>query len=120
MPFSRRRVAVHPAITVVGTLEGMRLRAARLCLDCEEVHDRQACPVCGSESFAYLSKWIPESEERGRPQPAPHDANEHAELYRKLLTEGPAVRRSSLGRWLTSGAVGVAVLSAAGWFWRRR
>src|SRR5262245_32500541 len=34
-----------------GTLVFMQLRTARLCLDCEEVHEEQQCPVCASESF---------------------------------------------------------------------
>ena len=29
----------------------MQLRTARLCLDCEEVHDEAQCPVCASETF---------------------------------------------------------------------
>ena len=36
----------------------MRLAVARLCLDCEEVHDGDRCPVCGSETFAFLKKWV--------------------------------------------------------------
>ena len=35
----------------------MRLAVARLCLDCEEVHERDKCPVCGSETFAFLKRW---------------------------------------------------------------
>ena len=30
----------------------MQLRNARLCLDCEEVHDAQQCPACASAMFA--------------------------------------------------------------------
>src|SRR3954464_15469229 len=51
---------------------GMELRTARLCLDCEEVHAEQQCPICASESFAYLTRWVPVGD---RPQvrrpPAP-------------------------------------------------
>ncbi|MBI3049878.1 MAG: hypothetical protein HYY76_16365 [Acidobacteria bacterium] len=43
----------------------MQLRAARLCVNCEEIHDAHACPACGSENFTYLTRWVPAS----RPQP---------------------------------------------------
>jgi hypothetical protein len=43
----------------------MQLRAARLCLDCEELHVDDRCPVCASEQYAFLSAWLP-SEERRR------------------------------------------------------
>lgn len=46
----------------------MQLRAARLCLDCEELHDAQQCPVCASETFAYLSRWVPAPERRAKPR----------------------------------------------------
>jgi hypothetical protein len=56
----------------------MQLRVARLCLDCEELHVAEVCPICASESFAYLSTWLPSEERRkwrrGRgpaPEPAP-------------------------------------------------
>ena len=46
----------------------MQLRIARLCLDCEELHDAQQCPVCASETFAYLSRWVPAPERRAQPR----------------------------------------------------
>jgi hypothetical protein len=36
----------------------MRLAVTRLCLDCEEIHDGDRCPVCGSEMFAFLKRWV--------------------------------------------------------------
>jgi hypothetical protein len=48
----------------------MQLRVARLCLDCEELHAENSCPVCASDRFAFLSKWLPVEERRrwpGRP-----------------------------------------------------
>ncbi len=47
----------------------MQLRVARLCLDCEEVHDAAQCPVCASETFAYLSRWVPAPERRATVRP---------------------------------------------------
>src|SRR5688500_6325677 len=47
----------------------MQLRVARLCLDCEELHDASKCPVCASETFAFLSKWVPAPERRAKARP---------------------------------------------------
>lgn len=46
----------------------MQLRLARLCLDCEEIHEAQQCPSCASETFAYLSRWVPAPERRSKPR----------------------------------------------------
>ena len=46
----------------------MQLRLARLCLDCEEIHEAQQCPSCASETFAYLSRWVPAPERRDKPR----------------------------------------------------
>jgi hypothetical protein len=43
----------------------VKLTTARLCLNCDEIHDAQTCPVCTSETFAYLTRWIP----RAQPEP---------------------------------------------------
>ena len=42
----------------------MQLRTARLCLDCEELHEENTCPVCASEMFAFLTRWVPAEERR--------------------------------------------------------
>jgi hypothetical protein len=47
----------------------MQLRIARLCLNCEEVHDQQHCPLCASETYAFLKKWVPVEERRVRDRP---------------------------------------------------
>jgi len=60
---------------------GMKLRDARLCLDCEELHTEEQCPVCASEAFSFVTRWIPSHNGK---QP------EFAELRR--ATGGPAVR----------------------------
>lgn len=54
----------------------MQLRVARLCLDCEELHVADACPICASERYAFLSAWLPSEERRKnrrrpRSEPAP-------------------------------------------------
>jgi hypothetical protein len=45
----------------------MQLNLARLCLNCEEVHDARHCPQCASETFAYLTRWVPRIETHDRP-----------------------------------------------------
>jgi len=92
----------------------MQLHVARLCLDCDEVHDAQTCPICSSESFAYISRWLPVPERRARPRSAA--TSPAAETYRELLTQEP--KSSTVGRWLRRGAMGVAAVGVAGWIWR--
>jgi hypothetical protein len=76
----------------------MQLRSARLCLDCEELHSEAQCPVCASEAFAFLTRWVPVDERRNRgrqrPKPAPP---------------------STMSRVVKGGAVGLAVLASARW-----
>jgi predicted nucleic acid-binding Zn-ribbon protein len=93
----------------------MQLHAARLCFNCEEVHDQPACPACGSDSFAYLSRWIPASERPARVRERP--SRETAETYRQLLEGTPET--SGKKRWMKRGIVGLAAISMAGWAWRR-
>jgi hypothetical protein len=82
----------------------MQLRVARVCLDCEEVHDAQKCPVCASETFAFLTRWVPVDERRGSRAPAPPAA--------------PDASASSAARWVTRGVAGVALVAAGQWLWR--
>src|SRR5262245_48105645 len=63
----------------------VQLHIARLCLDCDEVYDQATCPVCSSESFAYISRWIPAPERRARPRPPPTESRETLDTYRQLL-----------------------------------
>ena len=86
----------------------MQLRLARLCLDCEEVHDQQQCPMCASETFAYLSRWVPGGERRARPGQTGEG-------------ETPSGPPSSRGRQVaTYGAVGIGLVGVAEWLRRRR
>ena len=95
----------------------MHLDVARLCLDCEDVHEQQTCPVCSSESFAYISRWVPPRE---RPTPTrlqPVPPRDAVETYRQLIE--PTAQAPSSNRWLRRGAMGLAAVSMVGWAWRR-
>ena len=93
----------------------MQLRSARLCLDCDEVHDAQQCPACASESFAYITRWVPAPERRERPRPlAPPP---EAAAYRELLE--PDRKRPGAMSVLKGGAAGLAALGIVRWLWRQ-
>jgi hypothetical protein len=91
----------------------MQLRIARLCLNCEEVHDDPQCPVCTSESFAYLTRWVPVGDRRQdhRPLPAP------AAAPSATSTSATPGTSSSL-RWARRGVAGVVVVAVSQWLWR--
>jgi hypothetical protein len=91
----------------------MKLRDARLCLDCDEVHQDATCPACSSESFAFLSRWVPAPEGQRAPRPS---SSEQAEVYRALLGEAPAAANRRL---LGGGLLGLTAIGIAGWAWRR-
>ena len=86
----------------------MQLRVARLCLDCEEVHDGYQCPVCASDHFTYLTRWVPAPERRERPRTPGAPPPAEVEVYRQLVMPEP-----NRGRLLTRALVG---LGAAGVF----
>jgi len=99
----------------------MRLMNARLCLDCEEVHDQQHCPVCSSESFAFLTRWVApsdalaESAQQTRP-PDPIDRREQVDAYRQILNPSP--QQPWGGKLVTRGALGLALIGLARLVWR--
>lgn len=93
----------------------MQLRTARLCLDCEEVHDEYRCPVCASDAFSYISRWVPVPERRGRPRPAPDRPPEY-DAYREIV-RGPAAPPPRRRRpWLRALAGLGAAAGVAGLF----
>src|SRR5215218_7899256 len=80
----------------------MQLRSARLCLDCDELHDEPHCPICASEAFVFLTRWIPVEDRRVRNRAMSRAAQPPARVSR--LVKG--------------GAVGLAVLATARWLLR--
>jgi hypothetical protein len=93
----------------------MELRNARLCLDCEEVHDLEQCPVCGSETFSFITRWVPAAAARQRrPRPT---TSEDADVYKQLISGEPA---SKGRRLLKQSVLGLTALGVAGLFWGSR
>ena len=105
----------------------MRLDEARLCMDCEEIHDEQECPACGSEAFAFVTRWVTPAEtslprRAGRataPEPAARReaSSEQLDAWRQIVTGTPAPRRG--GRFVASGLFGLAAMGLAGWVWTK-
>lgn len=93
----------------------MQLRRARLCHDCEEVHDAQRCPVCASETFTYITRWVPAPERRARPRAT---TSPEAEVYRQLIEGDDSEPKT--GRLFRQALIGVTTLGLAGWAWQRR
>ena len=88
----------------------MQLRVARLCLDCEDVHEAEQCPVCASESFAFLTRWVPAPERRTQPRSV-------TEVPKGLpARSAPPSKRKIVGY----GVLGVGVVGLAEWFLRGR
>ena len=91
----------------------MQLRIARLCLDCDEIHYAQQCPVCASEMFAYMTRWVPAPERRQVPRETP---SPRADVYAALTEEKG--RTSPRGRMLKGGVLGLTAVGLVGWFMR--
>ena len=87
----------------------MQLRLARLCLDCEEVHDGpQQCPSCASETFAFLTRWVPPAERRSHVRPL--------EPVRAPGAGKPVSGKPSPGKMIGYGVVGLGIMGLARWF----
>jgi hypothetical protein len=95
----------------------MQLSVARLCLDCQEIHENDRCPVCTSEAFAFMTRWVKvDAPTRGpstREKPA--GPTPKADAYRRILN--PAPQRSTPARWLRKAGIVVATGYLARWGW---
>ncbi len=96
----------------------MQLRNARLCLDCEEVHDAEMCPLCASETFAFMTRWVPAPERRERPRQSEPARPAELQAYRTLLDASQKPDGSGGWRLVRHGAVGLALVGVAGWLWK--
>jgi hypothetical protein len=84
----------------------MQLRMARLCIDCEEIHDSPQCPVCASEAFEYVTRWVPTHERRTQPRPAAPPPSP------------PATH--SKGKLVGFGILGLGIVGLTQWFVKGR
>ena len=96
----------------------MQLRNARLCLDCEEVHEAQHCPVCASETFAFIARWVPLAGRRGRARPPEPENPEDLETYRGMIADDINNQKSPGWKLVRHGALGLALFGVAGWLWK--
>jgi len=83
----------------------MQLRDTRLCLDCEELHTAARCPVCASEAFVFLTRWVPADERRGK--------------HREAAAPAPPAPTHAPGmsRWMARGAAGLVLVATGRWLW---
>ena len=86
----------------------MQLRLARLCLDCEEIHEAQQCPACASETFAYLTRWVPAPERRSTPRAA------------KPPSPPTQTRLPSRGKMVGLSVAGLGLLGVVQWLAKGR
>jgi hypothetical protein len=104
----------------------MRLDDARLCLDCEEIHEEQHCPACGSEAFGFLTRWIqstsPSRASMGHVPASTHGranpTQDHLAAWRQIsdgTVPGP-VRGKKI---VTRSLLGLAAMGIAGWAWAK-
>jgi hypothetical protein len=91
----------------------MHLSTARLCLDCDEIHDAQTCPACASNAFTFLSRWVPAPEPRRNPAPSPPEVA----VYRSLI-HPEAAHPPRRGALLKKGVIGLTAVGVFGWLWR--
>ena len=89
-----------------------------MCLDCEEVHESQQCPLCASESFVFITRWVPAPERRQKPRATtPPPAPDTLDTYREMLQ--PEEADSAGWRFVKRGALGLALFGVAGWMLKR-
>jgi hypothetical protein len=88
----------------------MQLITARLCLDCNEVHDQPQCPICASSAFAYMTRWVPAPERRSRPRAT---TSPDADVYRRLVGD-----TKPIAKVVKVGVVGVTAVGVLGWLWK--
>lgn len=81
------------------------LEKARICLECDTIHDLPACPECGSDTYYFLANWV-------KPQHPPKPRPDSSEL--KLELPPPKKKKRHLVR---NALVLGAGLIAAYQFW---
>ena len=96
----------------------MHLSLARLCLDCQEVHEADRCPVCTSEAFGFITRWVTIDEAPPRVPPREQSVGRASKVdsYRQILN--PTPQRSRTAKWLRKGGLVVAAGYLARWGWQ--
>jgi hypothetical protein len=84
----------------------MQLRVARLCIDCEEVHDSMQCPVCASEAFEYVTRWVPARDGRDQKRPT--------------APPPPPPTTHGKGKIVGFGILGLGIVGLTQWFVKGR
>ena len=93
----------------------MQLHAARLCVNCDEVHDALSCPRCASDEFVYLTRWVPAPERRTIARA--EGANRSTVALSGATSTTSSGRAARLAGY---GALGLVVAGAARWWWKAR
>lgn len=95
----------------------MHLSVARLCLDCQEIHDKDRCPLCTSDAFGFITRWVkadatPAYTSRDTKRAA---SSSKIDSYRQIVGSTP--RRSRAETWLRKGGLVMAAgyLARLGW-----
>ena len=95
----------------------MHLSLARLCLDCQEIHEEDRCPVCTSEAFGFITRWVKlDATPRASKEKERAVTSTKLDEYRQILS--PAPSRSTAARWLRKGGLVVAAGVLARWGWQ--
>ena len=71
--------------------------------------------MCASETFTFITRWVPAPERRKRPRPT---TSPEAEIYRQL-TRAADEPPPTAGRLLKRAAVGLTAVGIVGWLWGR-
>jgi hypothetical protein len=100
----------------------MHVSEARVCLNCDEIHDQSRCPICASENFAFLTRWIQLGSPDHRHATSARvferpETKEKVETYRRIVVSDAL--RPKAGRLVRRGALVLAAVSLARWGWRR-
>ena len=72
------------------------------------------CPACASETFTFLTRWVPSPEPR---KERPEHTSPQVEIYRNLLG-GNNASGSNRTRMLKQGLIGLTAVGLFGWLWQ--
>ena len=92
------------------------LEKARLCLECDTIHDLPSCPQCGCDTYYYVGHWIrPQPAPQPEPAPEPPPADRGIEPPKFETLHPPRGKRRILRKIVFAGA---GLLAAYGLLFR--